>query len=335
MSASAAQQNSVAQQKANGEGGRFGFLSHGESGSNLGFAPHTQLSDLPPLTVTVRLEEWDGDDAVQVGETSFDARTLLAAQSAEEIQSIVEDTIDNPEGDWLFEEARSAGLVAGWDGPYECDVQGMVEELQANPDLVAIYGEANLDPNAEYTLIEGELVDRNEMIAAGTLDADGTVWKKESNEYKAEIQGHRAEVAFSKNDPDYQADVYLFSVSDGEGAYLKDSVALTLDAAKRFMKDAVAEARDAGTPPSMIGRTHAAHGEVKSQSRLFPGANVFSMADGTQGVTLSPSMLRRLPEDQRGDNGIYVGPDARGIVKELGREEADGRGVYTNLFHQN
>lgn len=335
MSPTPAQQNSVAQQKANGEGGRFGFLSHGEQGFSLGSQAHTKLSELPPLIVSVRLEQWDGRDSVKVGEAFFDARTLLASRSVEEIQSIIEEERDAFEGDWLYEEACDAGLIDRWDGPYECDTQTMAEDLEANPDLVKIYGEASLDPNAEYTLIDGEVVDRNELIAAGTLDADGTVWNKEGNKYKAEIQGHRAEVTFSKDDPDYQADVYLFSVSDSEGAYLKDAVAETLDHAKRYMKDAVTEARDAGTPPSMIGRSHAVHGEVQSQSRLFPGANVFSMADGTQGVTLSPSMLRRLPEDQRGDNGIYVGPDAREIVKELGREEADGRGVYTNLFHQN
>jgi len=334
MSPTPAPQNSVAQQKANGEGGRFGFLSHGEQGFSLGSQAHTKLSDLPPLIVSVRLEKWDGDDAVEVGEDSFDARTLLAGRSVQEIQSIIEESGDGYDGDWLYEEACDAGLVDRWDGPYECDTWTMAEDLEANPDLVKTYGEASLDPNADFTLIDGLLVDRSEMIADGTLDADGTVWKKADGKYQTEIHGHRAEINFSKDDKDYGQDVYLFTVSDSEGPYLKDGVALTLDGSKRYVKDNVAEARDAGPAPYMVGRIHAVHGEVKSQSRLFPGATVFSMHDGTSGLALSPSMLRRLPEDQRGENGIYVGREAQKITNELSRFEADGRGVYTNLFNQ-
>lgn len=328
MSKSALQASTVNEQKKTGVGGRFGFLSHKPSDTTLDAPTFTALEDLPPLMVEVRLQQAEHDEFFDRETIEFDARTLIAGRTEEEIAELIDDTYDGLEGDWLYEEARKQGIAQDWKGPYECDTRSLFEKFDEDPQLTELFGQANLNPESNFTAVDGQLVDRNEWIRNGRMDADGTIWEiNDQGELSSTAEGSKMVITLDETTFPGEK-VHNYEVSDNHGSYISE-FKISLEDAKSNAKRAIAEAKNAGTPTNMVGMVHQVHGAVETQSRLIPGVDQFAMADGANGLKFSSAMTRRLPEAMQRADGVYVGDEAAHMREELGRVDATGAEIYT------
>lgn len=75
-----------------------------------------------PVTVRVRLERWDAnDEAVEVGETQFDARTVFDTLDVKDLQGMYDGEYSS-DLDHIFDRAVNAGLVNRHDGPFTVEL---------------------------------------------------------------------------------------------------------------------------------------------------------------------------------------------------------------------
>lgn len=97
--------------RANGE-----FGSHEHTDPELQLATGNAYADpSTPLNVTVRLEQWDDrDNAFEVGQVDFDARAIFDSRDLADIDP----DVTYSDEDWVFEDARAAGIADQHDGPF-------------------------------------------------------------------------------------------------------------------------------------------------------------------------------------------------------------------------
>lgn len=110
--------------------GKWSTMEHSEAaGITLGAAaPGTRPK---PIIATATLQEWDGDEAVTVGEAHFDAAPILAAMDSGKRAGLGEEPGDQDE---IFEKAMAMGLTPRHEGPYEIDVrQALDHALEEDP----------------------------------------------------------------------------------------------------------------------------------------------------------------------------------------------------------
>lgn len=327
--------SSVNEQKKTGTQGKFGHLQHGEAETTLPAHEYTNIEDLPPVMVSVQLEEWRGDKAHALRTIDFDAKILLAKMDAEELEGLGDaahwDGIDE---DDFFHQAVAADLVEDWDGPFYCEVNANITNLLSeNEDALAPYLEANLDPDADFIIHHGNTVDRNELIRTGLLDGDGTEWAEDTEaggRLDAKIQGHTATIQPAQEPDDQRIAGYKWSVMDGSGPYAHE-VADSMDNAKKYAKQTIAEARAAGHPKAMPSGDIQGHGPVAAVSRLAPGVNAFTLEDGTHGARISQELLRRMPVEDRRDGGIYVSEETQLVADEFWGGDPEETG---DVFHR-
>lgn len=81
-----------------------------------------------PVIATAYLQRWEGDNAVDVGRVSFDARPVLGVLTTEDT---VEFRTSPERGDDLFHKAVKHGLVPPHDGPFYLDVADAIDEALA------------------------------------------------------------------------------------------------------------------------------------------------------------------------------------------------------------
>lgn len=82
-----------------------------------------------PIMARVALQEWNDDEAVDVGTVEFDAAPILAGLSPEDRADM-----DFATRDQIFEEAMRRGFTPIHDGPFEVDIKdALAEALTENP----------------------------------------------------------------------------------------------------------------------------------------------------------------------------------------------------------
>ena len=133
----------IAARQANGE---FGVHDHSAPDFELDGNAYRDVTS--PLTVQIRLEQWEGDYAREVGRVELDARALFDARSLSDLDGV---DADNNDQDWVFFEGSSAGLVPEHDGPFTVELpedfheyiehrenNGMVEPYEGAAESLAV-----------------------------------------------------------------------------------------------------------------------------------------------------------------------------------------------------
>lgn len=146
---------------ANGE-----FGTHDHSGPELALDGNTYSDLSAPLTVTVRLERWDErDNAIPVGHVEFDARALFDAR---DLASIDPETTHSDE-DWVFDEARAAGIVKNHDGPFTVQLPDDFEEyLEHRRDNGMVDAYPSAAESLAIQVRETKLAQRQESLEAAS-----------------------------------------------------------------------------------------------------------------------------------------------------------------------
>lgn len=109
--------------------GEFG--THDHTDPEIDLDPGNAYNDVTtPVTVTVQLEQWDrNDNILNIGSVDFDGRALLDAESLQDLDA----SRKNGDIDWVFERAKSLGLIdTDHDGPYTVELPDDFEDYIAH-----------------------------------------------------------------------------------------------------------------------------------------------------------------------------------------------------------
>lgn len=116
-----------------------------------------------PLSVHVRLERWDDDNAVEIGSVDFDGRDVFDSQPLDEIGD------DRSDMDWVFYAATAAGLIDNHDGPFTVEVPGELGEYIAHRESA---GMAEPYPSAAESLAEARVDHLRTKLEEATAEVE-------------------------------------------------------------------------------------------------------------------------------------------------------------------
>lgn len=99
----------------------------GTFSEKIGAAPDIELDAKPPMNAKIVCQVWQGDYAVETGEEyDFDIRAVLDAAPLDDIRRME----SSGDREWLYEDARQAGLIDAVEGPFYVDTFFVQEELE-------------------------------------------------------------------------------------------------------------------------------------------------------------------------------------------------------------
>lgn len=85
------------------------------------------------IPLTIRLEAWIGDNAIETDSVTFDAAPIFAAADAERLDEMRE---THGNSDWVHQEAVVRGLIDPWSGPFTVDTPEALEYV-TNDEIFA------------------------------------------------------------------------------------------------------------------------------------------------------------------------------------------------------
>ncbi|MFB0835696.1 hypothetical protein ACX8Z9_04645 [Arthrobacter halodurans] len=321
-------------------------------------AGYTDPHDLPTLAISVQPRLVIDGKTVDhpVTATIEHAEILLARLDGPALAAVMEGGYDTHD---LFDDAVRAGLIfdnietasdadpetvfearpeSGWDGPLRCDVVDVLgKATQGDGSALARLAEAELDPCAQYTVHEGELVDANQLVLDGLLDADGTSWLRladielDDDDVEPDEEDRDAVLAtflghFVKVFPEPGADgTHAFRIIEKEdGLYAAEagSYPRAFDA-KAAAKGLVLVIHQAGTNPPLGGATVRGIGTIEHMETIAPGIDAMHLEGGGTALKLAAGASTMTPFAAANPGGWYFGENKAEVARHfLSRPDA-------------